>query len=178
VDHPATQVFKRKRLTRMLGTLPSHVVFVPIDFDHQDLGVAMAAAAFRTGVRTFFIWEGVTQYITAEAVDATLSYVSRTASPGSRIVFTYIHRGVTDNSVPFPGADKLTSAARTLGAPWITGFYPDELPGYLATRGLTIVEHVGASDYQARYLNPLSRRLNVFEIERVVLAEVSDTPPA
>src|SRR5262245_4472014 len=32
VDHPATQTEKRRRLTRRFGTLPRHVMFVPIDF--------------------------------------------------------------------------------------------------------------------------------------------------
>lgn len=39
-----------------------------------------------------FIWEGVTNQLTTDAVDAVLRYVASCAD-GSRVVFTYVHRG-------------------------------------------------------------------------------------
>lgn len=173
VDHPAPQAKKQARLKRMLGTLPSHVTFVPIDFDQQELEDAMAAAAFRTGARTFFIWEGVTQYITAEAVDATFRYVSRAAATGSEIVFTYIRRGIVDGSARSAADQKLVSVLQRVGMPWVFGLDPTELAQYLAERGLKLIKDVGASDYQARYLDPIGRKMNVFEGERIALAHTA-----
>ncbi|HIJ64815.1 MAG TPA: class I SAM-dependent methyltransferase [Candidatus Hydrogenedentes bacterium] len=172
IDHPSTQVWKRARLERMHGELPAHVTFVPIDFERQELGEEMAAAGFQTGAKTFVIWEGVTQYIPAEAVDATFRYISRVVAPGSRIVFTYIHRGLIDGSVRMEGAQKLLSALKRLGEPWVFGIDPADLSHYLAARGLMLVEDVGAVDYQARYLDPTGRTMRLFEGERVALAEV------
>ena len=40
----------------------------------------------------FFVWEGVTQYLDATAVDATLRYVA-TAATGSKLLFTYVDSG-------------------------------------------------------------------------------------
>ena len=37
VDLPSTQNYKKKRLKKVLGSLPSHVTFVPIDFNNQTL---------------------------------------------------------------------------------------------------------------------------------------------
>lgn len=173
VDHPAPQAEKQARLKRMLGTLPSHVTFVPIDFDRQELEDAMAAAAFRTGARTFFIWEGVTQYITAEAVDATFRYVSRAAAIGSKILFTYIRRGIVDGSARSAADQKLVSVLQRVGMPWVFGLDPTELAQYLAERGLKLIKDVGASDYQARYLDPIGRKMNVFEGERIALAHTA-----
>jgi len=173
VDHPAPQAQKQARLKRMLGMLPSHVTFVPIDFDRQELEEAMAAAAFRTGARTFFIWEGVTQYITAEAVDATFRYVSRSAVTGSEIVFTYIRRGIVDGSARSAADQRLVSAVQRVGMPWVFGLDPTELAQYLAERGLKLIKDVGASDYQARYLDPIGRKMNVFEGERIALAHTA-----
>ena len=173
VDHPAPQAEKQARLKRMLGTLPSHVTFVPIDFDRQQLEDVMAAAAFRTGTRTFFIWEGVTQYITAEAVDATFRYVSRAAATGSEIVFTYIRRGIVDGSARSAADQKLVSVLQRVGMPWVFGLDPTELAQYLAERGLKLIKDGGASDYQARYLDPIGRKMNVFEGERIALAHTA-----
>ncbi len=172
VDHPATQSRKRASLDRILGTFPSHVTFVPIDFNRQKLEDAMKKAGFCEGKKTFFIMEGVTQYITEEAVDSTFRYVSRVSAPGSRIVFTYIHRGIIDGSSRSGVDEKFFSVARRMGMPWIFGLNPEEVERYLAARDFLVVEHVGASDYRERYLKPLGRRMNIFEGERVVLARV------
>lgn len=82
----------------MVGELPSHVTFIPIDFDRQDLVSVMTAAGFHSRLKTFFIWEGVTQYITEEAVDRTFRDMSGAAAGGSEVVFTYIHRGIIDGT--------------------------------------------------------------------------------
>jgi len=173
VDHPATQDLKRERIERMHNELASHVTFVPIDFERQELGEVIAAAGFRTGAKTFFIWEGVTQYIAAEAVDSTFRYVSHAGALGSRIVFTYIHRGLIDGSVRMEGAQKLISELERQGEPWGFGIDPAELSQYLAARGLKLVEDVGARDYRTRYLDPIGRAMDIFEGERVAVAEVT-----
>jgi methyltransferase (TIGR00027 family) len=129
----------------------------------------LAEAGFRTGTKTFFIWEGVTQYITSEAVDATFQYLSRAAA-GSKIVFTYIDRGIIEGSVRPPGTEEIISETQRCGEPWIFGIDPSELPQYLAARGFTLIEDVGASEYRVRYLEPLGRKMNIFEGERTVLA--------
>ncbi len=77
LDLPAPQRYKQRRLEKYYGKVPDHVTFIPIDFDRQDIATEMAGVGFQEGVKTFFIWEGVTQYITAEAVDGTLAFVTR-----------------------------------------------------------------------------------------------------
>jgi methyltransferase (TIGR00027 family) len=173
VDHPATQAWKQVRLKKMLGVLPPHVRFVAIDFNQQTLSNGLVAENFRKDARTFFIWEGVTQYITPEAVDATFRAVSQFSAIGSEIVFTYIHRGVLDGSLNFQGIQRAIAMARRQDEPWIFGFEPAKIDQYMITRGLTIVDHVGASEYTERYLKPLGRHMAVFQVERVVLAKIS-----
>lgn len=172
VDHPATQTWKQDRLRRMHHEFPRHVTFVPVDFERQKLAEEMTAAGFRTGARTFFIWEGVTQYIADEAVDSTFRYVSRSAAPESRIVFTYIHRGIIDGSKRNSAVQKLLPEIERQGEPWIFGIDPDTLSQYLSARGFKLVEEAGAADYRKRYLEPMGRRMDIFEGERVAVAEI------
>ena len=108
----------------------------------------------------------------SEAVDATFQYL-RCAAAGSKIVFTYIHRGIIDGSVRPAGTEEIMSETQRCDEPWVFGIDPAELPQYLAARGLTLVEDVGASEYRARYLGPLGRKMNIFEGERTVLADIS-----
>lgn len=177
-DRPATQAWKRNQLARMGHEPLSHVTFVPVDFERQDLGALMVEAGFRGGARTLVVWEGVTQYVEASAVDATFRNLRRAVAPGSRIVFTYIHRGLIDDSVAMEGMEKLLREVDRQGEPWVFGIHPVELSQYLATRGFNLLEDVGAADYRARYLTPTGRVMDVFEGERVAVAEAAGSDEA
>jgi Leucine carboxyl methyltransferase len=174
VDHPATQAKKKDVVTRRLGTLPPHVTLVPIDFATHTLATVMPGSGYRREAKTFFICEGVTHYLSAPAVDAIFRYVARNAAVGSRMVFTYIHGRILDESVMFPGAANTLATVRRAGEPYTFGFDPVELPRYLAARNLILVEDVGASTYRARYLIPLGRgQQPLAEFQRAALVEIA-----
>jgi methyltransferase (TIGR00027 family) len=88
VDHPATQASKIKRVKKVLGTIPTNVVYVPIDFDEETLD-KLLAYGFDRSLKTLFIWEGVTYYLNWKAVDATLAWLGTNAAPSSTIIFDY-----------------------------------------------------------------------------------------
>jgi len=171
LDQPATQQYKRTRLQNTLSALPSHVTFVPVDFEHQELADVLTTAGFREDAKTVFIWEGVTQYLTAEAVDATLRSMSDIAADGSRLVFTFVHSGVLDGSVQLGGGDVLERFTER-GEPWIFGLYPTEVESYLRERHLRLLEQVDHEAYLERYFKPVGRQPKVMEIEFAALAEV------
>ena len=175
VDLPGTMELKAKRLSKVLGQIPEHVVLVGIDFDQQELGDVLYQASFQDGRRTFFIWEGVTQYLTKEAVRDTLTFVADSSGKGSGIVFTYIRKDL------FQGVDTpdwfqgyLDFAAR-VGSPVGFGLAPDQLGDYLAGLGLFLVSDVGAVEYKEWYLDPIGRKLSTFDIERAAYAEVESS---
>ncbi|MGD8475467.1 MAG: SAM-dependent methyltransferase [Anaerolineae bacterium] len=173
VDLPGACKAKRSRLETVLGRMPRHVALVGMDFDRQDLGEMLCASGFQTGQRMLFIWEGVTQYITAEAVSHTLEFISRVSGAGSSIVFTYVRRGIIDGTDRPEWMGSFLVLAGKLGSPMIFGLDQAELEPYLLERGLELVEDVGAADYQEHYLRPLGREMNVFDGERAAFARVS-----
>ena len=168
VDHPATQATKQAAMRGSIGP----VTFVPVDFARDRLGDAMAARGFRTDAHTFFLWEGVTNYLTAEAVDATLRFVASAGSAGSLVLFTYIHRGMLDGSLAFEGGRAGSATVRRIGEPYTFGLDPAEVPAYLAARRLRLVEDVAAPEYRARYLRPLGRDMKIWEFYRAALARI------
>ena len=155
-----------------MGAVPENVTIIGMDFDRQNLTKVLGAAGFQTGERTLFIWEGVTQYLTGEAVKGTLEYVSSASGAGSTIVFTYIRRGIIDGSDRPEWFGSFLSLANRLGSPLLFGLDRAELEQYCCDCGLELVEDVGAAEYQDRYLKPLGRQLNVFDGERAVYARV------
>jgi methyltransferase (TIGR00027 family) len=94
VDHPSTQRYKAERLVRA-GVRPraQRVTRVAVDFERDRLDGALRSAGLDPARRSFWIWEGVTVYLTPDAIAATLSAVSALASPGSRIAVTYTQPG-------------------------------------------------------------------------------------
>jgi methyltransferase (TIGR00027 family) len=81
VDHPDTQARKRRRLRSGGLAIPPHVSFVPIDLARACLDDVLPAQGFRRDRRSLFIWEGVSEYLSADAVDATLRPSQRSSLP-------------------------------------------------------------------------------------------------
>lgn len=168
-DLPDIQQQKRTKLHSATPTA-REIRFVPIDFDSQPLGEALAAAGLDPGLPVLFVWEGVTQYLGEAAVRSTLTVVGESA-PGSAVVFTYILRSVIEDN-PWVGWDGRLSQRLGSAEPWRFGLDQAELPAFLAGFGLRLIDHVGEADYQTRYLNAIGRKLLVSDAERIALAVV------
>ncbi len=170
VDLPAVQNDKKKKIQKHFGRLPDNVTFAPIDFDTQRLEAVLAGTTFDASRPAVFIWEGVTQYLSQEAVQQTLGLVGKSA-PGSVIVFTYVLKSVIERRSDIPGAEHMLDIIAK-SSPWVFGLEPSGLPAFLETFHLTLVEDVGDADYQERYLKPVGRDLVVFEGERIIQAAI------
>jgi methyltransferase (TIGR00027 family) len=171
VDHPATQAVKLSKLRRVLPRWPEHVHFVPVDFDRQNLSTALSDSSFDSLCPTAFLWEGVTNYLTADSVDSVLKYVAGCAA-GSMLIFTYVHHGALDGSRRFADADKLLAELEKLGEPWTCGLDPDGLSTYLRTRGLELEQNFSAPEYRHRYYGPRGKRMKGYHFYQVALAGV------
>jgi methyltransferase (TIGR00027 family) len=173
VDHPDTQAAKRDVLKRLLSAPPRHVRFVSVDFKRDDLMSAMRLAGYRDTARTFILWEGVTNYLTDDAVDSTLRWCSHSSSPGSLLLFTYVHRDILTKPNAFVGARNLFASLEKAGERLTFGMDPSHVPHYLAERGLALEFDIGAAEYRERYLGAAARDIRGHEFYRVALAHVT-----
>ena len=172
LDFPELQKVKRAYIDKKIGELPSNVSLVPIDFNNQDIGEELNKAGYTLSSKTLFIWEGVTQYISREAVDNTLEYVAQAAT-GSRIIFTYVLKSFINGSHIPDGLNSLYKLVLKKKNPlWFCGFDAAEMHEYLSKYSLCLIEDVGHEEFLKRYIKPKGRDLTVMEIERTVLAEV------
>jgi methyltransferase (TIGR00027 family) len=171
VDLPAVQNNKKKKVQKYLGRLPENVTFIPIDFDTQTLESVFTGTAFDQSKPVVYIWEGVTQYITEEAVGRALAFVGKSAS-GSILLFTYVLKSIIERRSDIPDANHMMDVVAQ-NAPWIFGLEPSSIPAFLKPFHLTLNADVGNTDYQERYLKPVGRNLVVSEGERIVYASVA-----
>jgi methyltransferase (TIGR00027 family) len=175
VDHPSSSARKRELVASVLGSFPRRLQFVPIDFNSNALASAMKSAGYDPSMRTLFIWDGVTNYLTEAAVDGTLHWCA-SAGAGSTLIFTYVHDSVIDSPETFEGTRELFATLRAAGERWTFGIEPSCLSDFLAQRDLMLHEDVGASDYRARYFGSLASRMRGYEFYRIAVAVVSRGP--
>ena len=173
VDHPATQERKRSALLRALGALPEGVRFVATDFAGRDLERAMAEAGYEPSRRTLILWEGVTNYLRADAVDATLRWCAR-AAPGSLLLFTYVHADVLVHPDAFFGTRRLFATLAAAGEPWTFGLDPAKLARFLEARGLALERDLGAAEYRRLAYGEAAARMRGYEFYRIAAARVVD----
>jgi methyltransferase (TIGR00027 family) len=170
-DHPATQAVKR-RLVRgaVRPERRRHVHYVAVDLLTEDLGQALLAAGFAALEPTVVVWEGVTNYLTEAAVDATLRRLASLTATGSNLIFTYVDRRVLQGAIA--DAESWHQAVRRQGEPWTFGFDPAALPAYLAERDMRLALDLSTRDAADRYLQPLGRAGNAAPFYRVAEAEI------
>jgi len=172
VDYPSIIKIKRAKMEKLLGKLPDHVVYVPVDFEKQSLDTELRKAGYNLTSKTLFIWEGVTQYISKEANDSTLKYVAQ-AAPGSKIVFTYILRSFIEGKNIHDGIKTMYKWMVKGFSLWIYGRDPAEIGDYLSKYSLSLIEDIGSEEMKERYMKLVDLGLSVFEIERMALAEIN-----
>ncbi len=172
VDRPALLADKRRRLRATGVEGRARLVDVPIDFQSGDLGACLSAAGLKRDACTLFVWEGVSNYLDADAVAGVFDLVARFGT--GRIVFTYIHADVLNGRFAAPGLKVLSRYLAASGESWTFGFRPDELGDYLTGHGLHLVRDIGAADYRRAVMGKRSRGLVGYEFYHVALADVGE----
>jgi methyltransferase (TIGR00027 family) len=158
VDHPATQAEKRRRLAEAEIPVPLHLVYAPCDFETRSLGEAVEDASFDPHAAAFFIWLGVTPYLTSEAVGATLGYVGGLAG-GAEIVFDYVNP--PDNAEAQETRarhERMAARVAALGEPFRGYFETADLHRRLAALGFNDIDDWGPRRIRER-LAPNSPRI-------------------
>ncbi|PPJ21765.1 SAM-dependent methyltransferase [Nocardia nova] len=141
VDHPSTQRWKREILA--IGDIRpvGEVVFVPVDFERDDLPRRLADAGFDRARPALVSWLGVSMYLTAEAIDTTLAALSGLA-PGTELVMEYMLDPALRDGNGHAYAESVQPITSAQGEPWLSTFAPEILDEVLRRYGFTTVEHI------------------------------------
>ncbi len=169
VDQPQTIDTKRSRLEKLFQEIPPHITLAPIDFDHEDLATVLASHGCEPDRKSFYVWEGVTQYLTEAGIRATFEFLAKAAA-GSRLVFTYTPKDFIDGEV-FYGQEYLYKRMLLKDKIWLFGLDPEKVDDFLAEYGWHVLEHIDYDELDERYVKPTGRDLQSMAIERMVYAE-------
>jgi methyltransferase (TIGR00027 family) len=149
VDHPATQEWKRRRLAEAQIAVPPWLVLVPVDFERDDLGEKLAAAGFQQDSPAFFTWLGVVPYLTQDAIDRTLDYVS--SIQNSEVVFDYLEPPEAFSEEMRELVTKRTEQLEKIGERWVSRFEPAGIAAILRSHGFCAIEDINFQEIVSRF---------------------------
>ncbi|MBI3205017.1 MAG: SAM-dependent methyltransferase [Myxococcales bacterium] len=158
LDHPDTQGFKRDGIGE-LRPLAKEVRFCSIDFERQTLPEVLAQHDFDPQAPSVWVWEGVTMYLTAEAIEATLDAVAELSAASSCLCMTYLPREY---------ASPWLRTVGEVGAMWIGEALrfqedPHEIAARLEQRCFEVEQDDSAVEWAERWPEREARRVRPFE---------------
>ena len=183
VDQPEVSDNKLAKLPKELPN-SDNVTYVNIDFSCQSLTEQLIGAGFDQKKSTIFTLEGVSQYITKEAVSSTIKELALlTVDTNSIFFMSYVDELLDKNPEAcfgegYPNPAKKASLIKGLsakvGEPWISFYNGAEIEDLLSQNGYSIEENVTLEDLNSLYFSPVGRTLNenqIFKLEHFVVAE-------
>ncbi len=172
VDHPATQRVKLARLAQIFGATPPRVEYVAIDFERAALGQRLRECGYDERLKTLFIWEGVTMYLTPAAVDATLDFVAHHSRPGSSIIFDYVYAAVIRGTVKRGEMSSMRRNERWTGEAMGFGIEEGTVGEFLTARGFEQVENADSAMFERLYFTGVNAKRTVAPVYAIVHATV------
>jgi methyltransferase (TIGR00027 family) len=152
VDHPASQTWKRDRLSELDVTVPDNLVFAPVDFERQTLRHGLEGAGFEFGRSALFTWIGVTMYLTVDAITATLASIAQSL-PGTQVALTYNQPHSALDSFAAAVTSTFAEIAREMGEPFVSLFLPAEIEELLRRQRFGEIVHFGSEEARAVYFD-------------------------
>jgi methyltransferase (TIGR00027 family) len=151
IDHPATQADKLAKMQIVFGKVPEHVVYVPVDFTTQTLEECLLESGYDSKQKTLFVWQGVTMYLTSDAVDATLNFVVNHSGQGSAIVFDYLYQAVLEGIWRQSEVENMRRYRFMTGEGLTFGIPEGTIVIFLKERGFRQAKDVNVDDLKAAY---------------------------
>lgn len=152
LDFAGTQAVKKAVLTKLYGKTPEHVVYFAIDFRTQRLGDMLQRAGFDYRLKSFFLWEGVSYYLSEQAVDDVLRFLADHCVPDTRIAFDYATRVFVEGDHGSYGGKQIARWLKKIGEPFLCGIDPHNISRFLEDRGLAVIRDLGPRDLERTFL--------------------------
>lgn len=123
---------------------------VEIDFRTQSLPERLQDKGFRTGVRTFVVWEGVVPYLSEEAVAGTLDALHEICGTGSTVAMD-LWDGVGGHDRYRALRRLVANGLSWIGEPVSFGMPAEQMNAFLSERGWVVTDLALADDLTKRY---------------------------
>lgn len=173
LDHPATQNMKKEKLIEIFQMLPDHVTYVPVDFHKQNLQSCLFESGYDSHMKTLFIWEGVTMYVEAGAVDETLLFISKNSGNGSAVIFDYTYPEVLAGTYDRKEAKEWLKITEKSDEPLLFGIETGHIEQFLAERGFCNIAGITSEYVNDNYFIGVNKGRESTPILSIAHAEIN-----
>lgn len=163
VDYPATQEFKKQRLSDAGLEVPVDLHFVPMDFTREFSSSNLIGQGFDSQAKTFFSLLGVSYYLTKEENARLITELFSGLPAGSSIVFDYADEQLFEEKGLSGRVEKMVQMAAASGEPMKSCFAYHEIEQLLEQAGLLIYEHLSPAEINDRFFSNRNDALTAFE---------------
>jgi methyltransferase (TIGR00027 family) len=152
IDHPSTQIYKKRRIETLNWKIPQNVHFISVDFEKEKLDKILNNDNFDKNLPTFFSILGISYYISYEILKNLIKTISSITNNEIEIVIdipdenTYTGK---ENS----RAKDLAFITNILGEPMKQGFSYDTIQSLFEEFNIEIEEYLTANEIQKKYLD-------------------------
>jgi len=151
LDASITQQEKLKAYRSKNFSIPQNLIFVPIDFDKEQLEDKIIQAGFNVGKKNLFVLEGVTMYLSEDAVEDTFGFISKASESGSVVVFDHIFASVLRGENKYFGEKGMYKRTAKVGEKWTFALEENASEPFLSKFGFTETDCSGAHELEERY---------------------------
>jgi methyltransferase (TIGR00027 family) len=175
LDAAQTQERKRRLLDEAGVAPPDALTFVTVDFTRDDLREVLERAGFDPTAETLYVWEGVTYYLPADAVDRTLAFIRASSLVASVVLFDYLVDAPDMRSRYGVAESEAMMRDTYRGEPVRFGIKEGTIESFLAARGFELLDHLNTEEMERRFLalrdgTPAGRALACFGLVRARVA--------
>lgn len=175
-----------RKLSKLPIEVPNfeNVTYVSVDFSNQSLAEQLLNAGFDQSKSTVFTLEGVSQYVSKDALISTIKEVQILSKDSESIFFlSYVNELLSKNPEacfgkgyrnPEKKAALIQSLSEKAGEPWISLYSDEEIENLLALNGFSVEENLTFAELNSRFFAPLGRDLpenQIFKLEQFLVAK-------
>ncbi|MBN1288851.1 MAG: class I SAM-dependent methyltransferase [Actinobacteria bacterium] len=171
IDDPPTQSVKTAKINKILGSAPPHVSYIPLRLGEDNLSKSLLKSGYGPNIKTVFICEGVTMYMTPEAVDEMFIFMKDESGPGSRVVFDYAFDAAVKGTGDSEEALKWLAFLKNLGEPPLFGIDEGGAGEFLSEKAFELIENLCGTELEERYFKAKGRDQKVSSFLAIATAQ-------
>ena len=159
LDTIHTQKAKLKQFKKRNVPLPKNTFYIPIDFNVDSASDKLTSHGFKRDKTTFFILEGIIQYLKEEAVDELFKMIYELSAPDSKVVFDYIYASVLRKENIYYGERDIYKKVNDAREPWLFGIEKGEIESFVSQYKFKLIQNLDSEALEKMFFRDEHERI-------------------
>jgi methyltransferase (TIGR00027 family) len=161
--------FKKRNIAK-----PDTSIYIPIDFNKENIKTKLYDNQLDTNKKTLSILEGLTMYLSHSAVAEMFKLIYEYSASGSLVVFDYIYASVLRRELKYYGESAIYTRVKKDKEQWTFGIEEGGIENYLSTFKFDLIDHLDSNNIEKKYFHDSSGNsiIKVNGTHCIVLAKI------